>query len=246
MASTEDTKIPEYKSECGVNASQMRALNDKPILILKVYKPYRHGWDDNIKKFRSFYNFPARLSDEVIYSWDESAKIKEGDTFSLREKFWDGDMKKFGFRKIKFDGAMYKAFKKVFDVDIAPWMDADFKVYDSTIKQEVEATFGLGNTFTLKAVSKSKIVWMIEALDMDANVQLVDGKDKTGNPAKVRPFDFEDEIAPNLAGKFLKMKVRGQWMDTRYTFTEAPSFDINIPVEDQSRSDRIDLENLPF
>lgn len=68
MASTEDTKIPEYKSECGVNASQMRALNDKPILILKVYKPYRHGWDDNIKKFRSFYNFPARLSEEVIYS----------------------------------------------------------------------------------------------------------------------------------------------------------------------------------
>lgn len=29
-------------------------------------------------------------------------------------------MKKFGFRKIKFDGAMYKAFKKVFDVDVAP------------------------------------------------------------------------------------------------------------------------------
>lgn len=245
MASTEDTKIPEYKSECGVNASQMRALNDKPILILKVYKPYRHGWDDNIKKFRSFYNFPSRLSEEVIYSWDESAKIKEGDTFSLREKFWDGDMKKFGFRKIKFDGAMYKAFKKVFDVDIAPWADANFKVYDSQLKQEVEATFGLGNTFTLKAVSASRVIGMIEALELDSDVVLVDGKDKTGNPAKVRPYDFEDAIVPKLAGKFLKPKVRGEGMDTRYTFKEVPAFSIE---EDSNKNpfEPISVEDIPF
>lgn len=240
MASTEDTKIPEYKSECGVPASQMRALTDNPILILKVYKPYRHGWDDSIKKFRSFYNYPARISDEVVYSWDEVAKIKEGDTFSLREKFWDNNVRKFGFRKIKFDGAMYKAFKKVFDIDIAPSLDADFKVYDSTIKQDVSATFGLGNTFTLKAVSASRVIGMIEALELDSDVVLVDGKDKTGNPAKVRPYDFEDAIVPNLAGKFIKFKVRWEGMDTRYTFKEAPSFSIELD------SPTISVEDIPF
>jgi hypothetical protein len=137
---------------------------------------------------------------------------------------------------------MYKAFKKVFDVDVAPSLDANFKVYDSTIKQDVEATFGLGNTFTLKAVSASRVIGMIEALDMDSDVELIDGKDKTGNPAKVRPYDFEDAIAPNLAGKFIKFKVRGEGMDTRYTFKEAPSFSINT----NDSFEPIDPENLPF
>lgn len=229
-------KVPEYKSECSVNASQMRALTGNPILILKVYKPYRHGWDDNIKKFRSFYNLPSRIRDEVVYSWDESAKIQEGDTFTLREKFWDSGVKKFGFKKVDFNWDMKKLFKKVYDVDIAPSLDCKFKVYDSQIKQEVEVEFGLGNTFTLKSVSASRVIGMIEALDMDADVVLVDGKDKTGNPAKIRPYDFEEAIAPNLAGKFLSFKVRGEGMDTRYTFKEAPSFNIDaepaIPVED--------------
>lgn len=235
-------QIPEYKSECSVNASQMRALTDNPILILKVYKPYRHWWDDNIKKFRSFYNFPSRLKDEVVYSWDERAKIQEGDTFTLREKFWDSDMKKqeFGFKKVDFNWDMKKLFKKVYDIDIAPSLDCNFKVYDSKIKQEVDVEFGLGNTFTLKAVSSARVIGMIEALDMDSDVVLVDGKDKTGNPAKVRPYDFEEVIAPNLAGKFIRFKVRGEGMDTRYTFKEAPSFSIDLTKPSISE------EEIPF
>ena len=40
--------IPEYKSECAVPAAKMRLLSDQSILILKVYKPYRYGWDDSV------------------------------------------------------------------------------------------------------------------------------------------------------------------------------------------------------
>lgn len=60
--------IPEYKSECAVPAAKMRLLSDQSILILKVYKPYRYGWDDSVKKYRSFYYFPARLTADVVYS----------------------------------------------------------------------------------------------------------------------------------------------------------------------------------
>ena len=149
-------------------------------------------------------------------------------------------MKKFGFKKVDFNWDMKKLFKKVYDVDIAPSLDCKFKVYDSQIKQEVEVEFGLGNTFTLKAVSASRVIGMIEALDMDADVVLVDGKDKTGNPAKIRPYDFEEAIAPNLAGKFLSFKVRGEGMDTRYTFKEAPSFSIDLD------SPNITEDQIPF
>jgi len=104
---------------------------------------------------------------------------------------------------------MRKLFKKVFDVDIAPASNATFKVWDSSIKQEVDVTLGLGNTFTIQAVPASRIIGMIEAHDMDSGVEMIDGKDKLGNPTKVRKYDFEDTIAPNLAGKFIKFKVRG-------------------------------------
>ena len=65
---------------------------------------------------------------------------------------------------------------------------------------------------------------------MDGDVVMRDGKDKLGNPAKVRPYDFEDAIVPQLLGKFIKFKVRGEGIDTRYTFKEGKEFDINPPT----------------
>ena len=239
----ETKKVPEYQSECWVQASKMRVLAEQDILILNIFKPYRYGWDEDVRKYRSFYHFPARLTQDVVYSGDEEAKIKDGDTFSLREKYWDGDMKKFGFKKISVNGQFFKTFKKVFDVDIAPSSDAKFKVWDGTIKQEVEVTLGLGNTFTLRGVPASRIVGMIEWLDMDGDVVMVDGKDKLGNQAKVRPYDFEDAIVPQLLGRFIKFKVRGEGIDTRYTFKEGKEFDINPPAR---KWEAIDPNDLPF
>lgn len=234
--------IPEYKSECAVPAAKMRLLSDQSILILKVYKPYRYGWDDSVKKYRSFYYFPARLTADVVYSWDESAKIKDGDTFVLREKFWDNNERKFAFRKIGLDKTFYKTYRKVMDVDIAPSKDATFNIWDGGMQKEVPVVMGLGNTFTLRGVPASRIIGMIEAHDLDANVELVDGKDKTGNPAKVRPYDFEDNLINELSGKFIKFKVRGEGMDTRFTFKEGEEFDPTAMPEGEP----IDVDDLPF
>lgn len=234
--------IPEYKSECAIPASKMRGLSDKSILILKVYSPYRHGWDDSQKKFRSFYYFPARLTSDIVYSWDESAKIKDGDTFVLREKFWDDSVRKFGFKKTGVDGTFYKTYKKVFDMDVAIKDDTVFNIWDGQLKKEVPVTMGLGNTFTIRNVLASRVIGMIEAHDLDSWVELVDGKDKTGNPAKVRPYDFEDALVKELTGKFIKFKVRGEGMDTRFTFKEGEAFDpTSAPV-----SDEITMDDIPF
>lgn len=237
-------KIPEYKSEVAVPAAKMRLLSEQSILILKVYKPYRYGWDDSEKKYRSFYYFPARLTADVVYSWSEEAKIQEWDTFVLREKFWDNNERKFWFRKIGVDRQFYKTFRKVMDIDIAPSKDVTFDVWDSGIQKEVPVKMGLGNTFTLRWVPASRVIGMIEAHDLDANVQLVDGKDKTGNPAKVRPFDFEDALIGDLVGKFIKFKVRGEWMDTRYTFKEGEEFDPTTMPETQAGW--VTIEDVPF
>lgn len=233
--------IPEYKSECAVPAAKMRLLSDQSILILKVYKPYRYGWDDSIKKYRSFYYFPSRLTADIVYSWDESAKIQEWDTFVLREKFWDNEVRKFWFKKIGLDKTFYKTYRKVMDVDIAPSKPVTFPVWNSELQKEVDVTMALGNTFTLRGVPASRVIGMLEAHDLDSNVELVDGKDKTGNPAKVRPYDFEDELINELTGKFIKFKVRGEGMDTRFAFKEGDEFDITS----QPSSD-IDVEDLPF
>lgn len=232
--------VPEYQSECRVPSSEMRAMADKDILLLKVYKPYRKGWDDNVKKFRTFIYFPNRITDEVVYSWDERAKIQEGDVMGIREQIWDNDAKKFSFVKIVPNREFYKTFKKVFDVDVAPSSPITLSIYDSKLKKDIEVVMGLGNTFTLQAVSAPRLIGMIEAFDLDANVPLVDGKDKLGNPAKVRPFDFEDELVKELPWRFVKWKVRGTWIDTRFTFKEGAEFSITSPKEE------IEIVDIPF
>lgn len=236
--------IPEYKSEVSVEASKMRVLSDKSILILKVYKPYRKGWDDVNKKFRSFYYFPARLTEDVVYSWDESAKIKDGDTFVLREKFWDDVAKKYAFKRITLEKGFNKLYKKVFDVDVAINKDTTLKVYDGGLKKEIDVTMGLGNTFTIKWVPSSRVIGMLEAYDLDADVPMIDGKDKLGNPTKVRAYDFEDALVSQLVGKFVKFKVRGEGIDTRYTFKEGESFDPTSMPETQK--DEVTIDDVPF
>lgn len=237
-------EIPEYKSECSIPASQMRSLSDINLLLLKVYKPYRYGWDDAIKKYRSFYYFPSRLTQDVVYSWDESAKIQEGDTFVLREKYWDNDAKKFAFKKIMLDKAFYKTFKKVFDTDVSPETSAKFKVWDWAMQKEVEVSLWLGNTFTLRAVPAARIIGMIEALELDSDVVLVKGKTRTWDEAMVRPFDFEDGKIDQLPWNFIKFKVRGEWMDTRYQFKEGKVFDITPPSN--PTVSEMSEEDIPF
>lgn len=231
----------EYKSEAKVSSSQLRKLEGNTIGILKVYPPYRHGYEEATRKFRSFYNFPARLTAEVIYSWDPEAKVKEGDTFVLREKFWDDESKKFGFKKVTTFKGFNQLFPKVFDMDITIKDKATFEVYDSSIKERVNAEMGRGNTFTLQAVGASKIRAMMETFDIERSIPLVDKKDRlTWETVKGLPYDWEDGKLGELAGKFISFKVKGEKIETRYTFKEATPFD---PTE---KLEGVTIEDCPF
>ena len=49
-------------------------------------------------------------------------------------------------------------------------------------------------------------------------IPMVEGKDKAGNAAMVEAYDWEDTAKNLLEGKFIKMKVSGEGMDTKYIF----------------------------
>ena len=55
-------------------------------------------------------------------------------------------------------------------------------------------------------------------------VPMKEGKDKAGNDAMVEVYDWEDELKNVLEGKFVKMKVSGEGMDTKYIFQEGKEF----------------------
>ena len=80
---------------------------------------------------------------------------------------------------------------------------------------------------------------------MDSGVQFVDGKDKLGNPAKVKPFDWEDGVKNQLEGKFIQMRVKGTGLETKYIFKEVAPF---LVEEKQSNSttEELTLEDVPF
>jgi len=135
-----------------------------------------------------------------------------------------------------------KLYRKVFDVDIAPSKDFTVSIWNQWMGKEVETTLGLGNTFTLRAVPSSRLIGMIEAYDLDKDVQLVDWKDKLGNPAKIRPWDFEDSLVKELHWKFISFKVRWTWIDTRYIFKEGDEF----KLEEPKVSGDLTIEDTPF
>ena len=76
---------------------------------------------------------------------------------------------------------------------------------------------------------------------------MVNGKDRAGNPALVKPFDWEDSLKNSLENKFVKVRVRGTGMDTKYTFTEGSEFSITeVKPDDKPFVDEIPLDEIPF
>jgi len=57
----------------------------------------------------------------------------------------------------------------------------------------------------------------------------------------VRPFDWEDGLRKELEGKYAKVKVRGEGMDTKYSFKEGTPF-----TEEEPKKKELTLEDVPF
>ncbi len=235
--------IPDYVPDYKVSAGQFRKLENNDIAILKIYPIYRQFFDKPANKFHTAKAFPARLTADVVYRGDPEAKKQEGDTFFFREQFWDDNEKKFGFRKIKNDGAFYKAYKKVVDMDIVVNGSPTIEVYDKEEKKKVNVQLSPNTVVTLQGFPVSKLISLIETFDLDADVELVDGKDKAWKPAKVRPFDFEEPLIPTLVGKTFSFKARGTGLDTKYSYKEWKEFDL-VPAS--PLASELTEEEMPF
>ena len=208
----------------------LRALNDKTIYVKGVYFPYYHGYDEASNKFRHFVRFPI-IPDDIVEQGDERNKPKTaGEKMEFREKVWlDG---RFCFKKFtgKVNKDFFKLFPKKFDVAVEVNEPIEVSVWDKASKSNVlKPSDNL--VIPMKA---SKIKKALEDLELDSHVVLVDGTDKLGKPAKVMPFDYEDAIRGELVGKFIRVKVKGESIDTRYTFKEGDEFAISEEAQEDA------------
>lgn len=215
-----------------VKRSQHKLLGEQSLKIKKVFNHYRSGGLEVAGKYvaRQFVYFPKRLSDEVVISGDERAKLTPADegNMELRERKWNKETRQFEFHKVKdkLDKEFYATYKKVYDVELFNSQDVTLPLWDSASKTEILTLVPAGSDVFLKEFPASRLKALLEALDLDASIQLVDGKDKAGNPAKVKPYDWEDDVKELLNDKYFSFKVRGEGLDTTFTFKEGKEFDI--------------------
>lgn len=215
--------------------SYLGKLSGKTIKVNAVYFPYFSGDEHNWLKgadgklinkpnVRNFIKFPARITDEVVSDYKEDYKRIGEEAMELREKIYDPSLGKYTYVKVKekITREFYKTYKKVFDLAVDIDSPIEISRWDKDAQQNV--TEKVANNVVFQGVSASKIKTMLEFLSLDEGIQLVDGKDKLGNPSMVKPFDWEDTIKDSLAGKFVKVKVTGSGIDSKYIFTEGKEF----------------------
>ena len=244
-----------------VKRSQHKLLGEQSLKIKKVFNNYRSGWVEVAGKYvaRSFIYFPKRLTEDMVVSWDERAKLTPQDegNMELREKKWNKEARQFEFYKVtdKLDREFFAAYKKVYDIEIVTSKDITLPLWDSASRTEVPTLVPANSEVILKEFPASRLKALLEALDLDGSIQLVDGKDKAGNPAKVKPYDWEDDVKDLLNDKFFSFKVRGEGLDTTFTFKEAKEFEVanvdsaqevfDVPTEPATKQE-IDVNDLPF
>jgi hypothetical protein len=216
----------------------VRLLNDKTVQIVEVYKSYRSGGIEVDGKFvgKDFILFPKSdvLPDVIVGNDERVAELNKTVTETeYREKKWDKEARTFTFERYKgkLDRDFYSVYKKVYDVVVKLNSPITVSLWNSDSRQEEPTLITDGSEVTIKAFAASKIKTMCEDLDLDKDVVLVDGKDKAGNAAKVKPFDWEDGVIPSLINKYVVIRVRGEGMDTKYKFKEgeAPLTTSDIP-----------------
>ncbi len=201
--------------------------------VVKVYNFYRDGGlevkqPDGSMKYvgKTFVNCPKRIKDNVVIQWDEQLKPVEGEEMEFREVVWNKEIKARTFVKYtgKFDKDFYSTYKKVYDVEVVVKDSFKNPVWNKDAGAEVMVTFEGGVSATLNSFPSGRLKNLLESLELDTSIEKVKGKDKAGNEAMVMPYDWEDSVKNNLEGKFFSMRVRGEGLDTKYSFKEAPEF----------------------
>lgn len=209
-----------------VYADKLRDICGVDFVVNKVFPPYRSGFDPQTNKMRQFYQFPvdARL---VVGSKDESIMSRKDEAKKeFREKVWNRDEKKMEFHKYsgRLDSEFFKTFKKTFDIDVT--FKAPFKV------KKWNEPDGVETAAARVPVNASHVKTMLETYTNECDaIRLIPGKDKAGNPAMVKPFDWEDSLKDKLVGVFAHAKVTGTGMDTKYIWKPAAPFELKKEEE---------------
>jgi hypothetical protein len=225
--------------------NNLRQFSGKNIAIKEVYSSYRAGGIDINGKFqfKNFKYFP-KSDKETLTTSDIKDLPKEDNikNLELREVIWVG--KQPSFQKItqKINREFFATYKKVFDVHV--YLEEETKVH--RYKDVYEST----DEVIISGVGAGKIKKLLEDLELDVDVELIDGRDKAGNPAKVFPYDYEDSLISKLKGKFIVMRVRGEGLDSKYSFKSGNEFTLPtaevFPEDTFYKEEEIDLSSIPF
>lgn len=232
-----------------IKRKNQKNLDGNTMKVVKVYNFYRDGGlevkqSDGSMKYvgKTFVNIPKRIKDAIVIQGDEQLKYIEGDEMEFREVVWDKELKARTFVKYngKMDKDFYSTYKKVYDVEVVVKDEFKNPVWDSEAKSEVVKTFEGGVSATLNSFPVGRLKNLLESLELDTGIEKVKGKDKAGNEAMVMPFDWEDGVKNKLEGKFFSMRVRGEGLDTKYSFKEAPEFIVAAEVANTFSDEPLD------
>lgn len=234
-----------------IKYSQFRSLEPAHILIKDIYPAYRSGWNDAESKTKSYIYFPDTVTQDVVFHWDASIDYTDKSSKQhLRLQEWDNDAKKFKFTKVAPPNRdFFKAYKKVFDVDITLNTNCMVQVWDSTAKAMVDYRIDEGEDVRIIALPAKKIQDIASAMMLTKGIEKVDAEvtDRvTGKVTKTKklPFDWEDSILGSLVGKAFQFTVEGEKLETKYAFAEVKAFEQK--VRDNTLVGDIAEGDLPF
>ena len=216
-----------------IRTSNLRAFHNKTFLVKKVYNAYRDGWLDNgkTKTHRTFKYFPFHEVEVLVGKTPEMEQVNEafknlkpGEKQELREQIWEGGFPSFHKVKDKQDKEFFSTWKKVFDLEIATEVPVEVDAWDKEAKAMVKQSDTEFNVTTVSAGKLKSLLRGVMDEDKGEVIPMTKGKDKAGNEAMVEAYDWEDSLKNIAEGKYVKVKVSGEGMDTKYMFQEGKAF----------------------
>jgi len=199
----------------------LRPFNKNTFLIESVSAPYRYQevWiDDWVKSDGSPKRKCTKRETVIIKDWK----------FFIKE--WNADEKKFIERPFteKIDKEFFKSHKKKYDIKIRVEKDIEINVWDKDSqsmidKEDTEFTITWLSDFMLKEMLLQTDIVEEEPMDWDNKV-----------------WDWEEKEVEWLIGKFIKVTITWQKLDTRYKFRQWKAFE----VEETAKEDDVEEDML--
>lgn len=225
---------------------------------------YKGGFDGKANHF--FYAFPKTIKEEVI----KDSSLMSTEYFSpkdhdLRKKAYDNDQKCYTYTKTEFTPEFKAMFNKNFyDVTIESKDYTSFtfkkpkpdgKNPDGSIKWLEEDVEVSDCEFSIYGLGENKLKDLMLTMELDVGVELIDGKDKTGEPCKRLPYSFVHDTKDKLLNKPFSFRTTGTpgTTELKYIFKEVADFtsakttaDNTFNADRMSTVDELTIADITF